>query len=98
MAQYAVQGDEVDALDFVVKPVNYKDFSYKMNRVVKAVKNHRRNLLSIEIPGGIQRVCVQDILYVEVEQHTVIYHTTDGEYRVRGTMKNVEQNLQKWHF
>ena len=98
MAQYAVQGYEVDALDFVVKPVNYKDFSYKMNRVVKAVKNHRRNLLSIEIPGGIQRVCVQDILYVEVEQHTVIYHTTDGEYRVRGTMKNVEQNLQKWHF
>ena len=82
MAQYAVQGYEVDAL----------------NRVVKAVKNHRRNLLSIEIPGGIQRVCVQDILYVEVEQHTVIYHTTDGEYRVRGTMKNVEQNLQKWHF
>ena len=28
MAQYAVQGYEVDALDFVVKPVNYKDFSY----------------------------------------------------------------------
>ena len=57
MAQYAVQGYEVDALDFVVKPVNYKDFSYKMNRVVKAVKNHRRTLVYRDSRRNPARLC-----------------------------------------
>ena len=32
MAQYAIRGYEVDALDFVLKPVNYYQFSTKLAR------------------------------------------------------------------
>ena len=35
MAQYAVQGYEVDALDFLVKPVNPFAFTVKMNRILR---------------------------------------------------------------
>lgn len=98
MAQYAVQGYEVDALDFVVKPVSYKDFCFKLKRAVSAVKNSRQNVIDIRIPNGMERISVSDLLYVEVEQHTVSYHLRDSVYKVRGTMKMVEENLKQWHF
>ncbi len=98
MAQYAVQGYEVEALDFVVKPVNYKDFSFKLKRAVNEVKNTRNNLIEIKIPGGMERIAVSDLLYVEVEQHIVIYHLRDRKLEVRGAMKTVESNLKQWHF
>lgn len=98
MAQYAVQGYEVEALDFVVKPVNYKDFSFKLKRAVNEVKNTRHNLIEIKIPGGMERIAASDLLYVEVEQHIVIYHLRDRTLEVRGAMKTVESNLKQWHF
>lgn len=98
MAQYAVQGYEVDALDFVVKPVSYKDFCFKLKRAVNAVKNSRHNFIEIRIPKGIERINATDLLYVEVEQHIVRYHLRDKCLEMRGTMKTVEEYLKQWHF
>ena len=35
MAQYAIKGYEVDALDYVLKPVNYYQFCTKLSRAVQ---------------------------------------------------------------
>ena len=34
MAQFAVQGYEVNALDYILKPVTYKNFSVKLDRAL----------------------------------------------------------------
>ena len=39
MAQFAVKGYEVQAMDFVVKPVSYYDFSLKMKRAECAISS-----------------------------------------------------------
>ena len=41
LAQYAVKGYEVDALDFIVKPVTYFNFRMRMD---KAMRRIRRNV------------------------------------------------------
>ena len=45
MAQYAIKGYEVDALDYVLKPVNYYQFCTKLSRAVQRVQRRR---------GGVQ--------------------------------------------
>ncbi len=40
LAQYAVRGYQVDALDFMVKPIAYGDFSMRMDRAMRAVKKN----------------------------------------------------------
>ena len=35
LAQYAIKGYEVNAFDFVIKPVNYYNFALKLNRVIE---------------------------------------------------------------
>ena len=37
MAQFAARGYEAEALDFMVKPVAYADFSFKMKRAMNAI-------------------------------------------------------------
>lgn len=41
MAQYAIRGYEVDALDFVLKPVNYYQFSTKLARALQRVQRRK---------------------------------------------------------
>ena len=41
MAQYAIRGYEVDALDFVLKPVSYYQFSTKLERALQRIRRRR---------------------------------------------------------
>lgn len=38
MAQYAIKGYEVDALDYVLKPISYFPFSQRLNRAIDRMK------------------------------------------------------------
>ena len=87
LAQYAVRGYSVDALDFVVKPVEYPVFAFKFKRVLEAVCSRRRDLVNLETKDGFVRLDAADILYVEVRGHKLTYHTAHGPVEVWGTMK-----------
>ena len=95
MVQYAVKGYEVEALDFIVKPVRYPSFEMKMRRILQAVdlKKGREVLLSV---GGTVRVLTSSsIYYVEVMDHDLTYHTSQGDVTVRGRLSAVEQQLPR---
>lgn len=98
MAQYAVKGYEVDALDFIVKPVSYSDFSFKMKRVLYALQMKNGSQITIQMQGGIKRVTSDEILYVEVTGHTVQYHLLQENITVRGSLSKVEEQLGESRF
>ena len=41
MAQYAIRGYEVDADDFIVKPVSYFDFAMKLDRIMRRLRGKK---------------------------------------------------------
>jgi len=41
-AKYALQGYEVGAVDYALKPLNYSEFSMKFGRALKKDKNRNR--------------------------------------------------------
>ena len=94
MAQFAVKGYEVEAFDFVVKPVTYQNFAMKLERVLGKLKNEPRDsFILLNLPEGKKRVPPMQIKYVEVDGHKVIYHTTEGDFAVYGSMKAAEEQL-----
>ncbi len=99
LAQYAVDGYEVRALDFILKPVTYPGFHMKFDRICKEL-SHRLDDHSVFLGNrtNTKRVRVLDILYVEVDNHELIFHLTDGEFRMRGTMVETEKKLAPHHF
>lgn len=90
LAKFAVKGYEVEAFDFIVKPVTYQSFALKMNRVMSRLSLKQERSLMIRSGTDVVKVAVGEIKYVEIMNHNIIYHTIDGEIPSYGTLKNVE--------
>ena len=64
MAQYAIRGYEVDALDYVLKPVNYYQFCTKLSRAIQRVQRRRGGQVVLQLAGGgIQLLDTADIYW-----------------------------------
>lgn len=94
MAQYAIQGYEVDALDYIVKPISYFSFARHLDRAVVRLDKRASEAKSVVITArnGSARVPLDELLWVESHGHQLTYHTASGEYKSTvNTMKTVEQ-------
>lgn len=96
--QYAIRGYEVGALDYILKPVPYFTFSQKFVRAVSRSRKRQKRWITIPVKGGIMRMELADVYYVESQGHNLIYHTKDGEPVSSGTMKSVETSLEGMDF
>lgn len=95
---YAMQGYAVDALDYVLKPINYFAFSERLSRAISKMKKHEETYITLSYRGGVQKIRVSDLYYVEVQDHDLIYHTKDGNLVIRGTMREAEESLKEESF
>ena len=95
LAQYAVRGYSVDALDFVVKPVEYYDFAMRMDRAVRVMERNARRTIALPTESGVRVVPCSEIVYVDLVKHDVIYHLADGTepLRERGSLRAAEERL-----
>ncbi len=93
MAQMAIKGYEVRALDFIVKPVNYYPFSVKMRSVINLVNSRKARNIVLTVPGGIRKISTDQLYYTEVNGHYLYYHTVDGIYKQKASMKDLEDKL-----
>ena len=93
MAQYAIQGYEVNALDYVLKPVSAFAFSQELEKAVKKLKAGNESCLTVSQERGIVRLNLSQISYLESQGHQIIVHADKGNYTFRGTMKQMEEKL-----
>ena len=98
MEQYAVNGYEVDAIDFVVKPINYYRFSSMMRKAMRHIARRIEKEVLVQSAGSITRLRVSQILYVEIRDHLLIYHTDQGRFESWGKMTDVEADLSSHGF
>ena len=94
MAQYAIKGYEVNALDFIVKPVRYENFAMKMDRAISKHKTTQDKEIWITERNNKRRLRASDIKYVEVAHHCCIYHTLEGDYTTYDQLYNVCEALK----
>ena len=98
LAQYAIKGYEVDALDYIVKPVNYFAFSQRLMRAISRISDRQTQYLAINQKTGVRKLDIRGIYYVESLNHNLTFHTKEGDYTVFGSLKDVEQRLAEHHF
>ena len=75
MAQYAIEGYSVRALDYILKPVHYYSFASKMDQVMEILATRQKKKLIIHARNEHIRLAPEQLLYVEVQNHTLCYHT-----------------------
>ena len=95
MAQYAIAGYEVDALDFILKPVNRYSFAIKMKRAFSRIPKRTEEYVGVKCEGELRQVEISSIRYLDIDGHYVVYHTTEGELREYGTLKEAYGKLNR---
>ena len=99
LAKYATNGYEVDAIDFVLKPLSYASFYLRLERVMKRLGKKNDAFVVIPNEGGFNKIGTNDIMYVEVISHDIIFHLAgDKEITTTGTLKKYEEQLKKYWF
>ncbi len=98
MAQYAIHGYAVNALDYILKPVSYARLRALLGTIRRLLAAETGTELAIRTPKGLVRVRDRDILYVTAEDHLLLYHTAHGIVESWDTLKTAETLLPKERF
>ena len=93
MAQYAIKGYAVGALDYVLKPVPYFAFSQQLQKAEEKLRRRARHYLAVPVEGGLRRLDTAQIYYMESEGHRVHFYTEEGEFSAPGALKTFEEKL-----
>lgn len=105
-SQYAIDGYKVNALDYLLKPVSYDDFLKSTDKALEwfsvtmkqdVYKNDRFMLVKTDYK--LQRVSLDDILYIEGLKDYVRFYLKNGE-KVMSlmSMKKLDEYLPKPEF
>jgi len=103
---YALEGFQLDVLDYLLKPITFNRFFKAVNKA----KNYAQMQLAsssepsntteaedyffIKCENKYEKIYFADILYIQAMQNYVIIHTTKGKYITLLYLKNVEQYLE----
>lgn len=93
MPQYAMKGYTVEAMDYVLKPISYYAFTQRIDRAIQRMRRRDKRFIVVNHQSGMLKLDVSQLTYIEVQDHDLIYHTTQGSYTTKGSLAEVEQTL-----
>lgn len=77
-SEYALQGFELSALDYLLKPITFKRFLTAVEKL--PVKNDvTSDKLTLKSGYDLHKISYDDIIYIESDSEYVNYHLTDGK-------------------
>ena len=99
MAQYAIRGYKVNALDYILKPISYIPFSETIKKAVRIYDKDKGGFIVISHKIGTEKIMTDNIYYIESQGHRLTFHTSKGTYETTTySMKEIEQMLSSYRF
>lgn len=104
--EYALEGFEVNALDYLVKPISFERFlkaALKAKEFYEIRETNARyegvsDYFFIKADNKLVKILFDHLLYVEALQNYVLIHTTEKKYMTYLTFKSVEEYLPSEKF
>ena len=89
--EYAIDGFEVDAVDYLLKPVSFERFRTAINRLLERfsenINSENRQHLMVRANKKNYRINFDELLYLEAQGDYVRFVTTEKSLMVHGTLK-----------
>lgn len=98
LAQYAIKGYEVDALDFLIKPISYDLFSQKLKKAINQNSNREERFFMVENAEGMFKLPIKEIRYIESNKHYLEFHVSKGIHKMRGTLDGIKNFFNESSF
>lgn len=83
--EYALKAYGVDAIQYLVKPLEQERFFHAMDHAIDHISNGKKDQIMIKITGGFRPISPSDILYCESQKNYQILHLIEEEHKIRIT-------------
>ena len=94
MINYAIKGYKVAAFDYILKPITYYALEKSLDRaLVKVTDRETRKYININVQGGIQKLALTEICYIESQAHYLTFYTQKGQFKTYMRIKDIEAEL-----
>ena len=97
-SEYALVGYDVNALDYLLKPITFERFLTAVNKFNINTVNEVEESMTIKSGYDLYKVKYADIKYIESDSEYVIYHTTEKKIMSNQSLKLLEKLLPKSSF
>ncbi len=91
LADYMPDAFEVEAADYLLKPIDQSHFQRTLKRTLKRMDARWERSLFIQTANWCKSVKFSDIYYCEVRNRKIYLHTKHGVIDYYGKMKDLEQ-------
>ena len=88
---FAIKGYEVNALDYVLKPLSYEDLSLKLKKYIASLLQEKDILLTFKCVDCLLKVKESEIFYFDIYSHYIDIYTAKGIYKCRGKISDIEK-------
>lgn len=99
--QYALQGYELNVVDYLLKPVSFERFVKSVNRVhdlLCAVRKEADEYIVVKSDKLLKKILFKDILFIESMENYAIIQTPAGKEIVYTTLKQLYESLPETLF
>jgi DNA-binding LytR/AlgR family response regulator len=102
-SQYALEGYELDVVDYLLKPISFERFVQAVNKAADRLRpNHsaapEKDYILVKSEHKIYRVRYADILFIQSMREYVAFYTPEGRILSLGSLKNLEEELPRDRF
>lgn len=96
LAQYALNGYEVQAFDYMLKPVSYSALAMKLKLALRVLQKNEDRSIMLNQDGELFRVPLSHLYYVEIYSHRLCFHTMERDIDINSirTLSDLEQELK----
>jgi DNA-binding LytR/AlgR family response regulator len=102
--QYAYEAFQIDAVDFLKKPIVFRDLQKAISKLVELKKtaeeatHEKKEEIYVKSNGRLIRLDFSEILYFENYGDYVKVHTTGEQIVFQSSLKSIESKLQGTQF
>lgn len=98
IADYALEGYEVGAVRYLLKPLREKEFLTLLDTLFEKHKDRSRNYFVWEQGCNVCKVEFRDIIYVEARGHYLYLSTVNGEQEWKASFSSIADEFQEKSF
>lgn len=90
---YAVEAFALNAVHYIVKPVEYQDIREALDRCRLRLMHNLRNTISIASDNGVIPIELDNLVYIEIFNKTCFFHTIHNVYKAPASLSSIEKEL-----
>ena len=101
--EFAVEGFELDAIDYLLKPFSFERFLKAVNKALEKLNKTENTIIAspfifLKTDKKVYKVDLEDILYIESIGDYAKVITTQGQHVVNNTLKKLLEELPNAQF